>query len=153
MHKVLKVLLRFSYNLIYWNPFRPIKFWGVTIIFEPTHQSLCFFPSSSLTVVREGEPLSRYNRELKQRRLERERERERLKRQQFRLAKQQLCITCITLFFLTFLCRQHDYNVTVPNFTFFLLRGHKTTTFFFLSWTLLQSFRIQLQKIYPHMTN
>ena len=43
MHKVLKVLLRFSFNLIYWNPFRPIKFWGVTVIFEPTHQSLCFF--------------------------------------------------------------------------------------------------------------
>ena len=40
----------------------------------------------------------------------------------------------------------HDNNVRVPNFTFCRGREHKTTTFVFFSWTLIQSFRIQLQK-------
>ena len=43
----------------------------------------------------------------------------------------------------------HDYNVKVPNFTFCWGREHKTTTFLFFSWTLIQSFRIQLQKKLP----
>ena len=38
----------------------------------------------------------------------------------------------------------HDYNVKLPNFTFCSEREQKTTTFFFFSWTLTQSFRIQL---------
>ena len=39
----------------------------------------------------------------------------------------------------------HDYNVKVPNFTF--RRGREQqTNLFLLSWTLIQSFRIQLQK-------
>ena len=40
----------------------------------------------------------------------------------------------------------HDYNVKLPNFTFCQRREQKTTTFFFFSWTLMQSFRIQLKK-------
>ena len=43
----------------------------------------------------------------------------------------------------------HDYNVKVLNFTICQGREHKTTTFFFSSWTLIQSFRIQLQKNLP----
>ena len=39
----------------------------------------------------------------------------------------------------------HDYNVKLPNFTFCREREQKKTTFFFFSWTLTQSFRIQLQ--------
>ena len=35
------------YKLIYWNHFRPIQFCRVSVIFEPTHQSLWFFLSSS----------------------------------------------------------------------------------------------------------
>ena len=46
MHKVRKVLLRFSYNLIYWNPFRPIKFWGVNVIFWANSPKVCVFFSS-----------------------------------------------------------------------------------------------------------
>ena len=40
----------------------------------------------------------------------------------------------------------HDYNVKVPNFAFCRGREQKTTTFFFFSWTLIESFKIQLQK-------
>ena len=40
----------------------------------------------------------------------------------------------------------HDYEVKMPNFTFCGGRERKTTTFFFFSWTSIQSFRIQLQK-------
>ena len=44
----------------------------------------------------------------------------------------------------------HDYDVKVPNYTFFFLeREHKMTTFFFFSWTLIESFRIHLQKKLP----
>ena len=80
-------------------------------------------------------------RELKQRR--RWRQRERQKSNRFRFAKQQLCLcTCITLF-CKFLCR-----LFTTNFTFCRGREHKTI-FFFFSWTLIQSFRIQFQK---HLT-
>ena len=71
------------------------------------------------------------------------------KAKRFRLAKQQLC----TLFLYLSLPSLHDYNVKVPNFTFCRGREQKTTTFFFFSWTLIQSFRIQLQKICQHLTN
>ena len=40
----------------------------------------------------------------------------------------------------------HDYDLKVPNFTFCGGRKHKTTIFFFSSWTLMQSFRIHLQQ-------
>ena len=43
----------------------------------------------------------------------------------------------------------HDYDVKLSNFTFFGGREHKTTSFFFFSWTLMQYFRIQLQKNLP----
>ena len=49
--------------------------------------------------------------------------------------------------FCTFLFpSMNDYNVKVPNFAFCRGREQKTTTFFFFSGTLIQSFRIQLQK-------
>ena len=35
----------------------------------------------------------------------------------------------------------------MPNFTFCRGLEHKTTTFFIFSWTLIESFRIQLQKL------
>ena len=42
----------------------------------------------------------------------------------------------------------HDYDVKMPNFTF--CGGHEQkTTFFFVSYNLTQSFRIQLQKNLP----
>ena len=47
----------------------------------------------------------------------------------------------------------HDYNVKVLNFTFFRGWEHKTTTFFFFSKTLIQSFRIQPTKICQYLTN
>ena len=37
----------------------------------------------------------------------------------------------------------------MPNFTFCRGHEHRTTTFLFFSWTLIQSFRIQLQKNLP----
>ena len=37
----------------------------------------------------------------------------------------------------------------MPNFTFCRGHEHKATTFLFFSWTLIQSFRIQLQKNLP----
>ena len=42
----------------------------------------------------------------------------------------------------------HNYNVKVPKFTFGRRQEHKTTTFYFFSWTLIQPIRIQLQKQY-----
>jgi len=40
----------------------------------------------------------------------------------------------------------HDYDLKMTNFMFCRGMEHKTTTFFFFSWTLILSFRIQLQK-------
>ena len=45
----------------------------------------------------------------------------------------------------------YDYNVKVPIFTFCRGREHKTTTFLFFSWTLIQSFRTQLQKNFANI--
>ena len=45
-------------------------------------------------------------------------------------------------FFYNSLPSLHDYNMKVLNFTFSRGREHKTTTFFFFSWTLKQPFRI-----------
>ena len=42
----------------------------------------------------------------------------------------------------------HYYNVKMSNLTF-VAKEHKTKTFFFFSQTLIQSFRIHLQKILP----
>ena len=60
-------------------------------------------------------------------------------REQFRLARQQLC-TCIML-----LLSQQDFDVKVPNFKFCGGLAHKTAIFFFFSPTLIQSLRIQLK--------
>ena len=72
------------------------------------------------------------------------------KKQRFRLAKQQLC-TCITPFDCTFLCRHCMTKMwkCQPNFMFCGWSEHKTTTFFFFPWTLIESFRIQLQRKLP----
>ena len=43
----------------------------------------------------------------------------------------------------------HDYDVKLPYFKFCWGRKHKTTTFLFFSWILIQSFRIHLQKNSP----
>ena len=66
--------------------------------------------------------LSVNNRELKQRRGQRQRERQKSNR--FRLAKQQLC-TRIMLFLHISLTSLHDYNVKVPKFTFCRGREYK----------------------------
>ena len=67
------------------------------------------------------------------------------KSNRFRQAKQQLC-TCITLF-CTFLCRRCTTTTWNCLISRFVEDGEqKTTTFFFFSWTLMQSFRFQLQK-------
>ena len=50
------------------------------------------------------------------------------------------------LFLNIFLPSLHDYNVKLPNFTFCRGREQKTTTFFFSSGTLIESFKIQLQQ-------
>ena len=78
----------------------------------------------------------------------RRRQRERQKSNRFILAKQQLCTCTRFLIFVHFLASRplHDYNVKVPNSTFCRGQEHKTTIFFFFYWTLIQSFRIQLQK-------
>ena len=86
-------------------------------------------------------------REVKQPRGRRQQERQKSNR--FRLTKQQLC-TCITLF-CTLLSRRctttMNYDVIMPNYPFCRGRKHQKTTFFFFSWTLILSFRIQLQKL------
>ena len=52
----------------------------------------------------------------------------------------------VRFFFNISLPSLHDYDVKIPNFTSSGGREHKTTTSFFFSWTILQSFTIQLQK-------
>ena len=47
----------------------------------------------------------------------------------------------------------HDYDMKLPNFTFYGGRKHKTRTFLFFFWTSIQSFRIQLPKNCQHSTN
>ena len=86
---------------------------------------------------------------LKQRRQRRQREWQKSNR--FRLAKQHLC-TCITLFFFA-VVTQLRRRIRLG---FHGGREHKfkTTALFFFSWTLIQFFRIQLQKqIHQHLTN
>ena len=45
----------------------------------------------------------------------------------------------------------YDYDVKMSNFKFCRGHEHKRTTFFFFSWTSIQSFRIQLQKHLPKL--
>ena len=64
------------------------------------------------------------------------------------LQKQQLCMR-ITLLCHLSLPSLHDNDMKLPNFTFCGRREHKTATLFLFFWTLIQSFRIQLQKNSP----
>ena len=43
----------------------------------------------------------------------------------------------------------HDYDLKMPNFTFYTGHEHKTATFFFFSWTSIQPVRIQPQEGLP----
>ena len=48
----------------------------------------------------------------------------------------------------------HDYDMKLPNFTFYGGQKHETRTFLFFFWTSIQSFRIQLpKKNCQHSTN
>ena len=76
-----------------------------------------------------------FNQELKHRRRRSQRERQTSNR--FRLAEQQLCTW--SRFLYISLPSLHDYDVKIPNFTFCGGHEHKTTTFFFYSWTSIQS--------------
>ena len=87
----------------------------------------------------------------RRRRQRQRRQREQQKTNRFILAKQQLC-TCITHVHHAF-PSLHDYDVKLPNFTFCRGREHKTTTFFFFSWTLKQSLQFNSREIYQHLTH
>ena len=91
------------------------------------------------TFYREG------NMELKQRR--RRQKRERQKKHGFH--KQNNNFAHASSFLYMPLPSLHDYEVKAPNFTFCGGRAHTTTTFFFFSCILKQSFRIQLQNNLP----
>ena len=83
---------------------------------------------------------------LKQRR--RRRQRERQKSNRFRISKTTTLHVHQAFLYIS-LPSLHDYDVEMPNFTFCGEREHKTTTLFFFCRTLIQSFRIQLQKKLP----
>ena len=78
----------------------------------------------------------------------RRRRRQRERQTQAKQAKQQLC-TCITLFYFFAVVARLRLESTIPNFTFWGGRDHKTTISFFFSWTSMQSFSIHLQKKSP----
>ena len=82
-------------------------------------------------------------REFAQRRRQRER------KKAIGLDKQKNNFASASRFLYISLPSLHGYNVKMPNFTFCRGREQSTTTFFFLSWTLMQSFRIELQKNLP----
>ena len=84
-------------------------------------------------------------REFKQWR--RRRQQERQKSNRFRLAKQQLC-TCSTLFY-TFLSLRSRLQRESASFQVLSKTGTQDNIFLFFSWTLIQSFRIQLQNNLP----
>ena len=106
-----------------------ISHWPSNFALDLDEKTVIGAPFSNL-----HQPSSTINRELKQRRQQWERQ----KGNRVRLAKQQLC-TFITLFvhFVAVVARLQRE------------REHKTTTFFFFFLTLIQSFRIQLQKKLP----
>ena len=82
-----------------------------------------------------GEVISSFVGELTQRRRRRQRGREKSNR----LDWQNNNFTSASRFFYISLPWLHDYNVNVPIFTFCREREHKTTTFFFFSWTFILS--------------
>ena len=101
------------------------------------------FPNNTVSV-------SGFFRELKQRagRWRRQRERENSKKG---LDKQNNNFACASRFFVYFFAvvARLRLESTVPNFTFCGEREHKTTIFFFSSWTSMQSFRIHPQQKSP----
>ena len=88
------------------------------------------------------------SREFTQR--ERRRQRERQKKKAIGLDKQNNFARASRFLYIS-LSPWHDYNVKLPHFTFCQRREQKTTTFFFFSWTLMQSFRIQLEKKFANI--
>ena len=58
-------------------------------------------------------------------------------------------IACASRFLYIPLPSLHDYDVKLPHFTFCREPVYKTTTSFFFFWTLIQSFKIDLQKNSP----
>ena len=82
---------------------------------------------------------------IKQRRQRRQRERQKSNR----LIGKTTTLHVHHAFFYISLPYLHDYDVKMPNFTFCGGREHKKTISFFFRWTLIQSFRIQLQKTLP----
>ena len=87
-------------------------------------------------------------REFTQRRRQRQRQRQRQKEQD----KQNNILHVHHAFLYISLPSLHDYSMKLPNFMFRRGREQKTTTFsLFFSWTLMQSFRIQLQKNLPRI--
>ena len=92
---------------------------------------------------------SGFFRELKQRTRRRRRPRERQTSKG--LEKQNNNFARASGFFVHFFAvvARLRHESTVPNFTFWGGREHKTTIFFFFSWTSMQSFRIHLQKRSP----
>ena len=86
------------------------------------------------------------NRELKQRR--RWRQRGQQKSNRFSLANSSSARASRFFLYIS-LPSLHDYDVKIPNFMFYGGREHKTTTFFFFSWTSIQFFRIHLQRKLP----
>ena len=120
---------------------REITFWkqdSQALSATPLHDYIDWIISWTRDAAAAPQTLALYdNRELKQRRRRRQRERQK-KAIGFSLAKKQLC-TCTTQF-CTFLRR---------DFTFCGGPEHKTTTLFFFFWSLIQSFRVQLQKKSP----
>ena len=84
--------------------------------------------------------MARNGKELKQRRRRRQRERKKA----IGLDWQNSNFVRASLFLYISLPSLHDCNVKMRKFTFCRRRQHKTTTFFFFSWTLIQCYRIQL---------
>ena len=84
-----------------------------------------------------GDVISSIIEELTQRRRQRQRGREKSSR--FNLDWQNNNFTSASRFLYISLPWLHDYNVNVPIFTFCREREHKTTTFFFFSWTFILS--------------
>ena len=85
-----------------------------------------------------------FTKRRRRRRRRQQRERQKIT-DKFRSAKQ-TTLHVHHLFLNIFLPSLHDYNVKLPNFTFCRGREQKTTTFFFSSGTLIESFKIQLQQ-------
>ena len=83
---------------------------------------------------------------IRRRRRPQRRQRERQKSNRFILAKQQL-FTCFKHVHHAF-PSLHDCDVEMPNFTFCRGREHKTS-FFFFSWTLMQSLEFNFRKKQP----